>query len=68
VGGRELVSAQRYNAAGPGSGGAASHIGRPVRRGKRQRERGGDGVEDKKEQTMEGIEEQRAFYTQAKRH
>jgi hypothetical protein len=37
VGGREPVSAQRYDAAG----GAASHEERPAGRGKRQRERGG---------------------------
>jgi hypothetical protein len=49
VGGREPVTAQRYDAAGPGSGGAVSHEGRPAGRGKRQRERGGDGTEGKKE-------------------
>jgi hypothetical protein len=68
VGGREPVNAQRYDAGGPGSGGAASHEGRPAGRGKRQRERRGDGVEDKKVETVKGIEEQRAFYTRAKRH
>jgi hypothetical protein len=44
-------------------GGAAGRKGRPSAR----EEKEGEGVEDRKEGTAEGIEEQRALYTRAKR-
>jgi hypothetical protein len=53
-------TAWRCDAAGPGSGGAASLKGRPA--GERE-----GGVGDRKEETAREIEEQRALYTRAKR-
>jgi hypothetical protein len=53
----------RCDAAGPGSGGAASQKGRPA--GGKAREE--EGVEDRLKGTMEEKEEQRALYTRAKR-
>jgi hypothetical protein len=61
VGGREPVSAQRYDAAGPGSGGAASHERGPAGREKRQRERRGDGVEGKKKRRRRGSRSSERF-------
>jgi hypothetical protein len=59
---------QRCDVAGPGSGGAASQKRRPAGRGKRYKGKGENGGEDKKVKTTEGIEEQRALYSQAKRY
>jgi hypothetical protein len=51
---------------GPGGGGAASQKGASWE-GRAAEERGGNETEDKKAEAMEGIEEQRALYTRAKR-
>jgi hypothetical protein len=56
----DVVSAQRYGAEAAAQ--QAERGGHP--RGKRKR---GEGVEDREEGTREGIEEQRALYTRAKR-
>jgi hypothetical protein len=56
----DVVSAQRYRVrAAAQQAEAGDHL-----RGKGKR---GEGVEDRKEGTSEGIEEQRALYTRAKR-
>jgi hypothetical protein len=53
-------------AVGPEGGSAASQKGRPAGREAKEGGREG-GVEDRKEGTIEGIGEQRALYTRAKR-